>query len=120
MPMNPDVLVAIGSRVMTLIWPLANEALAAPWWASSAGPSRLPTFLIIAAYVSLVFAPSRFLFSRSGVAPVLLLLFSSSLLLLRYWSEPNGVPQMIWVYLGFAFAWVVTFLVERLIRRTPR
>lgn len=116
MQITAGALVAFGLRVVTLVWPLATEALAVLWWSPSESPSRLPTLIIIIAYVCLVFAPRRFLFSRLGVAPVLLLTAASLFLLVRYWSEPSGVPEMIWVHLGFAIAWLATLVVEKVMR----
>ena len=118
MQMTFRALAVIGLRVVTLMWPLATEALAMLWWARVQGPSRLPTLLIVAAYFGLVFAPSRILFSWWGMASVMLLLSASLLLLLRYWSEPSGVPGMIWIHLGFAIAWLI-ILGARKFKRTP-
>ncbi len=117
MQMTPGIFIGLALRVATLVWPLATEALALLWWARNEGPSRLPTQLIIAAYLALVFAPNRFLFSRVGLAAVVLLLAASLLLLLRFWSEPSGVPQMIWVHLTFGAAWLATLAIESLVRR---
>ena len=114
MQMTPGLVIGIVLRIATFAWPLLTETLALFWWARSAGPSRLPTLLMIAAYLVLVFTPNRFLLSRWGVMAVMLLLSASSYLLFRYWSEPHGVPEMIWVHLGFGLAWLATLGVERI------
>lgn len=117
MPMTSGVVIVYALRLATLIWPLSTEVLAMLWWAPVNGPSSVPTVLIIAMYIALVFAPNHLLFSRLGVAAAVLLIAASLVLVLRYWGDPIGMPQMIWVHLGFGAAWLLALLIDAMIRR---
>lgn len=116
MQMKSSVLVGLALRLATVAWPLATEVLALLWWAGYSSKSTLPTLVIVTAYLFLVFSPNRILFSHTGLIAVVLVISASMLLLLLYWSDPTGLPGMIWVHLGFAGAWLVTLTIERLMR----